>query len=357
MLRILLALGGTLLIGALVAFGRPTAPLPAPPRPTDASSRARASDAIGPASPSVPPPSPRLPPSGPVASEKTFDTEGVQARAFDDTVDVQPMPRPGGSDWLANHEEPGQTYEEWRVCRRNVPNERRSSIRLVRLGALGEGDFPSVETLASYAETFFGLPARPVEDAVAAPTFTSRTNSGTGKPQILSTDVLDWLRREMPADAFCAVALTTTDLYPEDSWNYVFGQASFFDRTGVFSFARYDPAFFGRPREADTPALVLRRSLKVMSHEIGHMFGMEHCIRFRCLMNGSNNLAETDGTPIDLCPVCLRKLQHAARFDVLARERALEAWWRSHDLVPEADRAAARVTRWTAPGAAAPAVR
>ena len=357
MLRILLALGGTLLIGALVAFGRSTTPHAAPLPPTDASPRGRTSDAIEPASPTVPPPSARPPPSGPVAPAKALDPDVVLARAFDDSVDVQPMPRPGGSDWLANHEEPGQTYEEWRVCRRNVPNERRSSIRLVRLGALGEGDFPSVETLASYAETFFGLPARPVEEAVDAPTFTSRTNPGTGKLQILSTDVLGWLRREMPADAFCAVALTTTDLYPEDAWNYVFGQASFFDRAGVFSFARYDPAFFGRPREADTPSLVLRRSLKVMSHEIGHMFGMEHCIRFRCLMNGSNNLDETDGTPIDLCPVCLRKLQHAARFDVLARERALEAWWRSHGLVREADHAAARVTRWTDPSAAAPAVR
>ena len=30
-------------------------------------------------------------------------------------------------------------------------------------------------------------------------------------------------------------------------------------------------------------------------HEIGHTFGMKHCTFFRCLMQGSNGLDETDG--------------------------------------------------------------
>jgi len=32
-------------------------------------------------------------------------------------------------------------------------------------------------------------------------------------------------------------------LYPFDSWNYVFGWASYTSRTGVFSFGRYHPNF------------------------------------------------------------------------------------------------------------------
>jgi archaemetzincin len=215
------------------------------------------------------------------------------------------------------------------------------------LGELGVEVFPSIDVLASYAEAFFGMPARPIVPPRQAPVFTDRTNGATGRRQILSTDVLRWLRRGLPQDAFCAIALTTTDLYPEPGWNFVFGQASFVDRTGVFSFARYDPRFYGEKRLEGTPALVLRRSLKVMAHEIGHLFGIEHCIRFRCLMNGSNHLGETDASPRDVCPVCLRKLQHAVGFDPLARERELEAWRRAHGLVAEADRSAARIARWT----------
>ena len=35
-----------------------------------------------------------------------------------------------------------------------------------------------------------------------------------------------------------------TDLYHRNSSNYVFGLASFTERTGVFSFARYDERFY-----------------------------------------------------------------------------------------------------------------
>jgi len=35
-----------------------------------------------------------------------------------------------------------------------------------------------------------------------------------------------------------------TDLYPRDSWNFVFGLASLRERIGVFSFARYEESFY-----------------------------------------------------------------------------------------------------------------
>ena len=40
-------------------------------------------------------------------------------------------------------------------------------------------------------------------------------------------------------------------------------------------------------------------------------------------MNGSNHLAESDARPMHLCPVDLRKLQHAVGFDVVARRQRL----------------------------------
>ena len=44
---------------------------------------------------------------------------------------------------------------------------------------------------------------------------------------------------------------------------------------------------------------------------------------YSCLMNGSNNLAESDARPLHLCPVDLRKLQHSLGFDVTARYQDL----------------------------------
>lgn len=107
------------------------------------------------------------------------------------------------------------------------------------------------------------------------------------------------------------------------------------------------------PRPATTPEspLALRRAPMVMSLEIGHMFWIGHRVGARRLMNAVNHLGEADATPMDLCLICLAKLHHVARFDVLARERALEAWRRAHGLVEEADRSVARIARWTAPAA------
>lgn len=91
----------------------------------------------------------------------------------------------------------------------------------------------------------------------------------------------------------------------------MFGKASLKGRVGVFSFARYNPSFFGlapKPLSdvgrwvpvwhglvVDAPCchqqVLLKRACKVASHEILHMFGVKHCVFFHCRMNGSDGYA------------------------------------------------------------------
>jgi len=49
-------------------------------------------------------------------------------------------------------------------------------------------------------------------------------------------------------------------------------------------------------------------SSKVTVHELLHLLGLDHCIYFACLMNGSGSLEEDHRQPHHLCPVCLKKL-------------------------------------------------
>lgn len=108
-------------------------------------------------------------------------------------------------------------------------------------------------------------------------------------------------------------------------------------RTGVFSFARYDADFWKAESEYSTGETfeksknfenknwdeILFRACKVMAHEIGHIFGIKHCVYFNCLMNGSNNETENCNKPAQLCAICLRKLQLNCPFRLKTRYQNL----------------------------------
>jgi len=263
----------------------------------------------------------------------------VLGRAFlADASEFEPIPKPGPHDWLAVHPEPGQTFDEFKASDPNRPTGPRRVIYLQPLGEFAADRSRPIEKLREFASAFFALKVKALPAvSLDASKFTTRHNPNTGNLQILASDVLDFLKARVPADAFCLLAITMEDLYPETSWNFVFGQASLRERVGVYSFGRYDPAFYGQPRGPGYETLLLRRSCKVLAHETGHMFGLAHCTFFNCLMNGSNHLVESDRRPLHLCPVCLRKLQWSIGFDVLERYRALERVIRADGFIDEAD--------------------
>lgn len=262
--------------------------------------------------------------------------------------DFPPIRRPERGDWLDQHREDGQTYEQFIDSDAHRPSATRRVLYLQPLGNFAAPDTALLEAVRAYAAPFFGMEAR-VLPAVAPDSgaFSPRVNGATHHRQWLSTDILAWLQARLPPDAFCLLGVTLEDLYPDVRWNYVFGQASLSERVGVYSFARYDPAFFGEPRPADFRTRRLKLAANVLAHETGHMFGLQHCIYFRCVMNGSNNLEETEATPAHLCPICLRKLVHGADFDAAARYRALAAFYRANAWAEEADWTARQLTKLT----------
>ena len=257
-------------------------------------------------------------------------------RAFNPGDDFSPLESPKPGDWLAEHKEPGQTFSGFTAFQFNKPDDIRKKIYLQPLGAFKKDGSPPIDTLRDYARVYFAmdvevLPPIPLKDE-----FTPRINRLTGKKQILSTDVLSFLKARLPDDAFCILAVTMEDLYPEPTWNFVFGQASLTERTGVYSFARYDPAFYGEKRGPDYEKIILKRSCRILAHETGHMFGLQHCIFFKCIMNGSNHLKESDSRPLHLCPVCLRKLQASIGFDVVKRYKDLDMFYKKYGFDEEA---------------------
>ena len=259
-------------------------------------------------------------------------TEGLTEnlrKALEPGEDFEPIPIPKPGDWLAVHREIGQRFDEFVKSKPNRPDKVRGKIYLQTLGEFPKGQIPLVEILTEYAGDYFAMEVRVLPSlALSDDSITTRTNQFTQKRQILAGDVLAILKKNLPADAFCVLAITMEDLYPEPSWNFVFGQASLRERVGVYSFTRYDPAFYGEKRQKDYEKILLQRSCKVLVHETAHMFGLQHCIYFKCVLNGSNHLKESDSRPVHLCPVCLRKLQYSIEFNVVSRYRNLLFFYR-----------------------------
>lgn len=52
---------------------------------------------------------------------------------------------------------------------------------------------------------------------------------------------------------------------------------------------------------------------RTASHELGHCFGMDHCVYYACMMQGTASVAEDCRQPPYLCPICAAKLARAVR--------------------------------------------
>jgi archaemetzincin len=243
-------------------------------------------------------------------------------------------PEPG--DWLDKYKEPHQTYAQYVRSHPVRADRRRSVIYVQPLGDFTPAEKKIVALTAELMGVYFQLPVK-TSNALSLdliPEKARRTPGGKGSEQILTSYVRDeLLKPRLPDDAVAVIAFTTTDLWPGEGWNYVFGEAAYSDRVGVWSIHR-----FGDPAAGDDAfRLCLLRTLKTATHETGHMFSIPHCTFFECNMCGSNHLAEADRHPLELCPNCLAKICFATGTDPAKRFEQLIEFYKVHGLKAERD--------------------
>jgi archaemetzincin len=119
-------------------------------------------------------------------------------------------------------------------------------------------------------------------------------------------------------------------------------------RVAAFSFFRYDPRLeFGeefwydwnrkKTKSISMSKIILLRSCRLLTHEIGHLLGIDHCIYYECLMNGSGHLEEDFSQPLFLCPIDLRKLSRLGEFDIVERYEQLLSFYIENQFDDESD--------------------
>ena len=239
------------------------------------------------------------------SSEEQMDAREVAQAIRSLHRDMGPV-RTG--DWLASHKEAGQTFKQYLQCNPNVLEEKRNKLYIQPIGEFNENQLRIVNLTSEFMALYFDCEVKILETKSTNhfPAKAKRLHSA-GMRQLLTTYILyDVLQPSLPDDAFAMIAFTSDDLYPQESWNFVFGQASLRGRVGVWSIYRN-----GDPETEFTTCL--DRTLKTATHETGHMFSIQHCIAYRCNMNGSNNRSESDRHPLFLCPECLPKILVATK--------------------------------------------
>lgn len=204
---------------------------------------------------------------------------------------------------------------------------------------------------------------------------------GAFKRQLNVSDLVDALIDLLPGDAYSLVLLVNHDIYENDDDDSMCGRAYGGSRAAVVSTARYNPFFStydlqhawpashcqaymesllpaekrAKSREGsiidltqDTPlhraveafratqqpansdnadnGLWLSRICRTTSHELGHCFGMDHCVYYACNMQGTAGMSEDFRQPPYLCPVDLAKLLLATGASEKERYGALLAY-------------------------------
>jgi len=224
----------------------------------------------------------------------------------------KPISEPNPGDWLAETNEKGQTYEDF------VKSKKLSSqIKTIRILPLEENiDEDLLKALQTLTQAYYSPVQVVMSSAINIGELEAefRLNPRSEVLQFQAASVLEKLEKLFSEKDCCTIGVTMTDLYSREDRNFVYGLASYQARVGVFSFARFQ----------DESTFLPWRCCMVIAHEIGHMFGLKHCIYFSCMMNGATHLEERS-KPFYLCPVCLRKLQFSIGFNIAERYKNLSS--------------------------------
>ncbi len=125
--------------------------------------------------------------------------------------------------------------------------------------------------------------------------------------QYSSVTIMRELVSLRPPDSSRLLALTEKDLFIP-MLSFIYGQAQLGGHVAMVSLARLRQEFYQMPTNH---RLTVSRAVKECFHELGHTFGLVHCLSAECPMALSTNIVQLDRKTADFCHACSIMLAEA----------------------------------------------
>lgn len=257
----------------------------------------------------------------------------------------KPFPEPTKYSWQTAMAERSQSLNTYVKHLVNVP--RGYAICMIML-IKDEMDQTIVDKISEYVAMFYQIKIKAIVANFSDYKFIERQSKDEPHTQYRADSIRDKLRHLVPDRTYCTLIWTDVDIYPHtwlQKFNFVFGEAEYSKYPiGVFSNWRFADKNFVENDELKASTLakdmlakdtIFNRSLKIITHEIGHMFGLNHCIDHNCLMCGINGVMELDVWSMTMCPNCIRKLHLCLDLDLNLRQKKLVKFYQTHGITSE----------------------
>ena len=283
----------------------------------------------------------------PLLRKASFDCSGeptfwAKSISHEYTIFYKPIPPPGPNDWLMNHKEYGQTFNEYKnfgfheiqAIKGKMGNKNLIKKEVIYIAPLNYIINPSfdenfITSIIVFCQSYFhDMQFRKLNIEINHKNVEYRKYED-GSYQINACTLIEKIYKKMPEDAYCLIGITDVDIYndvrvikprewiyypPPYKNNFCYELNSYKYWVSLCSIARFDPMFSkdSPPSSEEEKAAsffkLLKRSIKMVVKNISHMFGLKNCIFFSCVMNGFGSMKEFDSRPVEICPCCLRKI-------------------------------------------------
>lgn len=170
------------------------------------------------------------------------------------------------------------------------------AIRLINHGNF-EKDF--LETIAESITREYHLPASLKEGRIDLSEFYDPM-----RRQYNGNKLMKELESWSSINHVKTIALFKVDLFIP-ILTFIFGQAALNGNIGIASLYRLRNEQYGLKRDDN---MLLERFMKVVIHEMGHMFGLMHCHFPSCVMRSSTYVEDIDQKSQHLCSKCRSKI-------------------------------------------------